>query len=138
MKNTITLLLLAISFTASAQISTLKISNDAYYTVDRYKTTFHYRYTPTDEMPKSIKTNINGLLGAIQIFADVEIDGEWVILKRIKMEQENNALSSVKIAMGIETLFYKNSGKQHKEKKLKKSKGIKRWADNLIGMIKQY
>jgi hypothetical protein len=137
MKKIITILLLAISFTASAQISTLKVSDDAYYTVDQYKTTFHYKYTPDEEMPESIKTNIIGSFGSVEVFADVEIDGEWIILKRIKMEQENNTLSSVKIAMGIEDLFYRK-GKQIKSKKLLKSKGIKRWANDLIKLIRQY
>jgi hypothetical protein len=53
------------------------------------------------------------------------------------MEQENNTLSSVKIAMGIEDLFYRK-GKQIKSKKLLKSKGIKRWANDLIKLIRQY
>lgn len=138
MKNILTTLLLIIGFTASAQISILRVSEDAYYTLDKYKTTFHYRYTPSDEMPKSIKTNMQGSLGSIEIYADVEIDGEWVVLKRIKAEQENNILSNVKIAIGLESLFYKNSGKQHKAKKIKSSKGVRRWADNLIKLIRQY
>ena len=123
---------------AQCQITTLKVSDDTYYTLDQYKTTFHYRYTPSEEMPKSIKTNIDMLLGSVQVNADVEIDGEWVILKRIKIEQENNVISNVKIAMGIESLFYKPSGKQHKEKKIKRNKGVKKWADNLIKLIRQY
>ena len=134
----LTLVLILMGLSAQAQITILKVSDDVYYTLDQYKTAFHYRYTPSDEMPKSIKTNIDGLLGSVLVYADVEIDGEWIILKRIKMEQENNVISNVKIAMGIESLFYKPSGKQYKEKKIKRSKAIKRWADDLIGMIKQY
>ena len=137
-KITITLVLILMGLSAQAQITTLKVSDDAYYTLDQYKTTFHYRYTPDEEMPKSIKTSKMGLLGAVEVFADVEIDGEWVILKRIKIEQENNVISNVKIAMGIESFFYKPSGKQYKEKKIKRSKAIKRWADDLIKLIRQY
>ena len=51
MKKIIAIALLLLRFTASAQITTLKVSNDAYYTLDQYKTTSHYKYTPSEEMP---------------------------------------------------------------------------------------
>ena len=122
---------------ALGQLSILKTSEISYFTPDEYKTTFHYKYTPQDSIPKSIKTNVVGVYGSIKITADAEIEGDWVVLKKIKMAQDNNVISNVAIAFNMVDLFYRK-GKQIKAKKLLKSKGVKRWSENLIKMIRQY
>ena len=137
MKKLITLsLLLLTAVTLSAQVKIVEMNKDAYFTLDQYKTSFHYRYAPTDSIPSHISTNLSLLFGGAVLSADVSIVDGWVVLKRIKLVQPTNMLSNASINVNIEQLFYKYNGKQVKAKKLLKRGNV--WYDSLITLIKQY
>ncbi len=123
--------------TAKAQISQLNVSEDAYFVLDDKRSEFHYRYTPQDSIPGHISDSVSLLLGGAIIDADVTTKGDYVILKRVKIVQNGNALTpGVQLTIKMENFFYKANGKQAKN--LHKKKHIRRWADTFIDMIEQY
>ena len=102
MKKLITLsLLLLTALTTNAQVEILKLNNDTYFTLDKYKTTFHYRYTSTDSIPSIVTTNMNLLFGGATLTADVTVLDGWIVLKRIKAVQSTNILSNAGINLNI-------------------------------------
>ena len=137
MKKLIFVLLIAIQ--AQAQ-STYKIYDNAYWTLEDNKAVLFVKHTPEDAIPDKIDDSASLLLGGAIITADVNQENGYIILKRIKIVQNGNALTpGVQLTLKANDFFFNRKGEIHKKiRKGKRPAHIRRWTDTFIGMIKQY
>ena len=131
MKKLILLVAILATTAMSAQKKVQVYGDDAYFIVTEYKTSFYFKYTPEDDMPKKLEDSGGGLLTATEIMtADASIEGEYVVLKRMKSTQQTGYRFTIPMHDLLQGKPTKRNGKV---------KGhIRRWTDRYISMIRQY
>ena len=133
------IIMFGIIFGLNAQ-SKYEINDNAYWTLEDNKAVLFVKHTPEDNIPDKIDDSAALLLGGAIITADVKQENGYVILKRIKIVQNGNALTpGVQLTLKANDLFFNRKGEVNKKiQKGKRPKSIQRWSDFFIGMIKQY